>query len=724
MASATLKCILLIDDEESMHRLAHAHLEKAGFRLLDAYDGASGLELALRDPPDLILLDLLMPDMSGEEVFKRLASDDRFVTLRAVPVIMLTGHGTGNAARLSLLESGVSAYLCKPFGLRELSEIVDNVFVIHDIHGRNQQLRAEIEMAHDHLSLMLRTAPVGIFSTEASGFIKAINPPLGRLLGHAETDKLMGRSVLADPELQASILYEGVAQVLASGEAWQKSGLNYFYGDNRLAILNIDCAPLRRADGHIAGVVGVVEDVTTREESASQLRMLHGIGLAMQSAIDLDELLHLILTSLTAGQAMGFSRAMIFFSDAPRTSLQGKMGVGPATAEEAGRIWQALAEENLALDQVLEKYGKRKPAAHDAFNTQVCSQRLPLTASACDFIAAINAMQTYRGRAGAVRCAVCLPFLEALQLSEFLAVPLVARDKLIGLIIADSLYGTRQRTEDKLAGQLEIFARHAAVAIEKADAHKRLEEEKTKHEQAYAELKATHTQLMHAERLATVGKMTAHVAHEIRNPLVTIGGFARSLFNKAQGNESIEKIAGIIAEETLRLEKILANVLDYTRLPKPVLHSVDLNKIIRDVSTLLSEEAQRLNIRLELNLSPLPALRLDSGQINQVLLNLLRNGIQSIGEAGSGAIAMTTSVVANQQICLRVSDNGAGIPPEMLANIFDPFFTTKPQGTGLGLAITRQIITEHGGHIEVTSTPKKGTTFFVYLPINSAGLQN
>lgn len=724
MAPATPKCVLLIDDEESMHRVARAHLEKSGFRLLDAYDGSSGLELALRDPPDLILLDLLMPDMNGEEVFKRLTSDDRFASLRAVPVIMLTGHGAGNAARLSLLESGVYAYLRKPFGLRELSEIIDNVFVIHDIRRRNQQLQAEIEMAHDHLSLMLRTAPVGIFSTDASGFIKAINPPLARLLGQTETGKLTGRRVLDDPELKTSILYEGVSQVLASGEGWQKFGLNYFHGDNRLAILNIDCAPLRRADGRLAGVVGVVDDVTTREENASQLRMLHGIGLAMQSAIDLDELLHLILTSITAGQAMGFSRAMIFLSDAPRSSLQGKMGVGPATAEEAGRIWQALAEENLAFDQFLEKYGKRKPEARDAFNAQVCSQRLPLAARGCDFIAAINAMQTYRGRAGAARCAVCLPFLEALQLHEFLAVPLVARDKLIGLIIADNLYGTRQPTEDKLAGQLEIFARHAAVAIEKADAHQRLEEEKTKHEQAYAALKETHAQLMHAERLATVGKMTAHVAHEIRNPLVTIGGFARSLFNKAQGNESIEKIAGIIAEETLRLEKILANVLDYTRLPKPVLHSVDLNKIVRDLATLLSEEARRLNIRLELDLSPLPALRLDSGQINQVLLNLLRNGIQSIGEAGTGAIAIATKVQANQQVCLQVSDTGAGIPPEMLANIFDPFFTTKPHGTGLGLAIARQIINEHGGYIEVASTPKKGTTFFVYLPISNAGLQD
>lgn len=595
MPSDKPKCILLVDDDKLMHEMAHVHLEKVGYRLVDAYDGPTGIELAKRELPDLILLDYMMPGMDGEEVFRQLTTDEPLRALRTVPVIMLTGRHI-DTTRLSLLERGVSAYLQKPFGLRELSEIIDNVLVVHEIRRRS-------------------------------------------------------------------------------------------------------------------------------ERSDYQLRMLSSIGLAMQSAIDLDELLHLILTSITAGQAMGFSRAMIFLCNEQRSALEGKMGVGPASAEEAGRIWQELAKENLGLEGFLEKYGKRKPGAGDVFDKRVRSQYLTLLAKGCVFVKSINHMQTYRGVPGHETCVDCRGFLDALELTDFVAAPLVARDRLIGLIIADKLYGAGQPILGEVVTQLELFARQAGLAIEKADAYARLENEKAKLERAYAELKETHVQLLHAERLAAVGKMTAHVAHEIRNPLVTIGGFARSLLKKAHGNGEIEKSAGIIAEEALRLEKVLANVLNFTRLPKPVFQMADLNKILRDICALFGEEAQRRKIRLNLQLHELPQLRLDVGQINQAVQNLLRNGMQSFGDADGDraredcSVTIATTLEAAQRVCLKVSDTGAGIPPEVLDNMFDPFFTTKPEGTGLGLPITRQIISEHGGRIEVSSVVGKGTTFSVYLPI-------
>jgi hypothetical protein len=595
MPSAKPKCILLIDDDKFMHEMAHAHLEKAGYRLVDAYDGPTGIELARRELPDLILLDYVMPGIDGEEVFRQLTTDERAPALRTIPVIMLTGRQM-DGTRLSLLERGVSAYLQKPFGLRELSDIIDNVLVVHEIRRRS-------------------------------------------------------------------------------------------------------------------------------EKSDYQLRMLSSIGSAMQSAMDLDELLHLILTSLTAGQALGFSRAMIFLCNEKRTALEGKMGVGPASAEEAGRIWHELAQENLALEEFLEKYGKRKPRANDTFDRRVRAHQLTLLSEKCVFVSSIKRMQTFRGVAGHETCAECRGFLDALGLKEFVAAPLAARSRLIGLIIADKLYGEAQPIREEVVAQLELFARQAALAIEKADAYFRLEQEKAKLEKAYAELKETHVQLLHAERLAAVGKMTAHVAHEIRNPLVTIGGFARSLLKKAHGNGDVEKSAGIIAEEALRLEKILANVLAFTRLPKPVFQMADLNKILRDICALFGEEAQRRRIRLNLQLNDVPLLRLDVGQINQAVQNLLRNGMQSFGDARGGAaperccVTIATGVESGQQVCLKICDTGAGMPPDVLDNIFDPFFTTKPEGTGLGLPITRQIISEHGGRIEVTSAVGKGTSFFVYLPI-------
>ncbi|RIK73023.1 hypothetical protein DCC62_18315 [candidate division KSB1 bacterium] len=127
----------------------------------------------------------------------------------------------------------------------------------------------------------------------------------------------------------------------------------------------------------------------------------------------------------------------------------------------------------------------------------------------------------------------CKKVFRALQLEDFVAVPLIAKDRLKGVIVADNRFSTQTVASD-LISLLELFASQAAQALEKADAYRRLELEKRKLEHAYEQLQTTHDRLVHAERLATIGNMAAHVAHEIRNPLVTIGGFARWICPFAQ----------------------------------------------------------------------------------------------------------------------------------------------------------------------------------------------
>jgi hypothetical protein len=463
------------------------------------------------------------------------------------------------------------------------------------------------------------------------------------------------------------------------------------------------------------GVLGIVEDITESQKHDYQLRMLTTIGLAMQSAINLDELLHLILTGITAGPALGFNRAMIFLIDDTGLYLVGRMGVGPADGEEARRIWQTLSEEHITLENFLEKYGKRRPARDDAFNNRIRAQKLLLTAGDSDFVATIRRKKPYRGLPEQRVCASCQKFFENLELKDFIAVPLVARDRLIGMIIADYLYSRQKIDADALAS-LEIFASQAAHAIEKADANRRLEGDKHKLEEAYKELQTTHDRLVHAERLAAVGNMAGHVAHEIRNPLVAIGGFARSLMRLAKDNESIHNVAQIIAEEVMRLERILANVMLFTKFPKPSFQFADLNATIDEACKLLQSEAEQHNVKLIKTLAPgLPKLLLDPIQINQMLVNLMRNGIQSI--SGHGVVEVSTQFAEPQEVLLVVRDTGSGIPANVLDNLFNPFFTTKPDGTGLGLAICQQIVGDHGGRIGVDSQVGHGTVFSISFPV-------
>ncbi|MDZ7289600.1 MAG: ATP-binding protein [candidate division KSB1 bacterium] len=705
----------MIDDEATIHALARAHLEKAGYRLLSAYDGLSGLELILREQPALVLLDLMMPGMSGEQVFNELAGNPRYASVRDVPVIMLTARDDAEQLKKQLIERGVSAYLHKPFGLRELTNIIDNLFVIHEIRQRNLQLRAEVEATRDYLELILRTAPIGIFSTDSEGKIQHINPLLSQLVGFPQPEAVLNASVFEQERLRETFLRTVVAHVLSNQKPWKTKAFNFRRPDGQLLLLNIHAVPLWHPQQQLNGVLGTVEDVTESQKHDYQLRMLSTIGLALQSAINLDELLHLILTGITAGPALGFNRAMIFLTDDTGLYLNGRMGVGPADGHDAQRIWKALSVENVSLEDFLEKYGKRRPDPANVFNNRVRAQKLLLTAEDMDFVSTIRRKRIYRGLPNHPVCANCQKFFDKLELRDFIAVPLVAKDRLIGMIIADYLY-SQQKIDDDAITALEIFASQAAQAIEKADANRRLEEEKHKLEEAYRELQTTHERLVHVERLATIGNMAGHVAHEIRNPLVAIGGFARSLMRLAKDNESICHVAQIISEEVMRLERILANVVHFTKFPKPSFQLADLNAIVDEAFQLLQGEAEQNNVKLVKTLAPdLPKLLLDSVQINQMLVNLMRNGIQSITK--TGIVEVSTQRIDPHQVMLVVRDTGSGIPANVLENVFNPFFTTKPDGTGLGLAICQQIVNDHGGRIGVESQVGHGTTFSILLPV-------
>ena len=215
--------------------------------------------------------------------------------------------------------------------------------------------------------------------------------------------------------------------------------------------------------------------------------------------------------------------------------------------------------------------------------------------------------------------------------------------------------------------------------------------------------------------------MAAHVAHEIRNPLVTIGGFARQLLKKCDKDSLYYDPANIIAEEVIRLEKILENVLNFTRLPQPNFELANLRDPIMQVCEQLELEFTNQNISLEINLqSNLPEFYFDPKKIKQVLINLLRNSQQSIRKNGVIGIEAYTS---RDEVCIVVSDNGSGIPQDYLDRIFNPFFTTKEHGTGLGLAISQQIVHDHGGVIKVYSELGAGSVFKILLPLKPATVQ-
>jgi PAS domain S-box-containing protein len=225
-------------------------------------------------------------------------------------------------------------------------------------------------------------------------------------------------------------------------------------------------------------------------------------------------------------------------------------------------------------------------------------------------------------------------------------------------------------------------------------------------------------ELLRSERLATLGNMVAHISHEIKNPLITIGGFAAQLSRIEDFPEDARRKLTLIHQEVQRLEKFLADMSTFTRGAPPQKTAGDILVLIREVAELMDSSFKERAMAFHLHAQGrIPSFAFDSGQIRQVLINLFKNALEAMSEGGD----LTVNVeVRDNNLVLKITDTGHGIPPDQVHNLFTPFFTTKPGGTGLGLIICRGLIAQHQGEITIESKVENGTTCTIRLPIVSA----
>ena len=230
-------------------------------------------------------------------------------------------------------------------------------------------------------------------------------------------------------------------------------------------------------------------------------------------------------------------------------------------------------------------------------------------------------------------------------------------------------------------------------------------------------------QLLHADRLATIGQLSAGVAHEINEPLGSILGFSQ-LIQESQPDEVTRRDVEKIIKATLHAREIIRKLMLFSRQMPPRKSRIDVNKIIEEGLFFLENRFSKNAIMLVRRYGPeLPEIVADPGQIHQILVNLAVNSMQAMPDGGTFTIE-TGAIPEGVQI--RVSDTGVGMPEEIRQKIFLPFFTTKDvqEGTGLGLSVVHGIVAAHHGQILVKSTPGEGTTFIISLPIESAGKES
>jgi len=232
-------------------------------------------------------------------------------------------------------------------------------------------------------------------------------------------------------------------------------------------------------------------------------------------------------------------------------------------------------------------------------------------------------------------------------------------------------------------------------------------------------------EMLQAEHLATMGELAAGVAHEIRNPLAGIAGAIEIITKDFPKDHPDREVMEDLRQEVRRIEKVLNDMLAYARPKPPQFGRADLKEIFARTLHLARQQTGARHVEFSVQVPPdLPAFRMDSEQLHQVLLNLVLNGVQAIEGEGKLTIAAKVNATGGpgqaDLVEISVSDTGAGIPPESLERIFRPFFTTKRGGTGLGLSLCRRIIRQHGGALTVESKLGKGSRFIIRLPMREA----
>jgi len=229
-------------------------------------------------------------------------------------------------------------------------------------------------------------------------------------------------------------------------------------------------------------------------------------------------------------------------------------------------------------------------------------------------------------------------------------------------------------------------------------------------------IKSIEEELVRANKLSTIGELAGSIAHEIKNPLITIEGFAKRIQN-TKDSEAIARYSKIIEKEAGRLSEVLSKLLNFSRMDEPKYESVTINDIIHDTVLFMEHHLTRFkNVRLNIiKAEDLPFVKVDRIHIQQILVNLIMNAAQAMPQGGE--IKITTGKEGDY-VFVSITDNGIGIKREIIDKIFEPFFTTKEkgEGTGLGLSLCKRLIEANEGKIEVESEEGKGSTFRVLIP--------
>jgi signal transduction histidine kinase/CheY-like chemotaxis protein len=653
--------ILVVDDEPSVLAACVRTLTRAGY----AVEGVGGSEAALdrltQEVFDLLLTDLRMPGQDGLDLLAEAKELDPHLS-----VVMITGYGTMDDA-LRAIRLGAQGFLLKPFEPDELVEAVQDSLRRRELVRDSLRLQTLLPLLEINealratdgaLSLVQRILEVALRETGASRlWLTMRDSTSGRLSTVASVAGLDGESML----LPASV----PEQVFETGEpVWvEADGCLHSNPAEARRVVALSRPLLMKNQ-----VVGVLN-----AEKARDLPPFSQIGLELlsllsgQLAIAIENVeLHQrqqalrafnedIIQTMTNGLVVVDETAQVTVFNKAAATL-----LGYGAKEVLGKSLRDAIPGVCALSDVIEAtlhHISEAPAAYSPGNGGM-------------------------GQTSSIPSSIIRGSLDEVNVRH--------RDgNLVPLAVSAS---PLCNSDGKVAGVVCLF--------EDLSQAKTLEAERRR-----------------LDRLAALGEMSAVVAHEIRNPIAGIAAGVEYLGKSIPESSPHKEDMAMILGEIERVNRILEDILSVARPFQLKCSSQSLPDIIEEVLHRCQPSIENKSIHVMLRYAPsLPQVQADRERMEQALTNLVLNAVEAMPDAGTLSIHLRTR---GHWLTMTISDTGPGIPPEAQRRIFEPFFTTKTRGTGLGLAIARRVIEEHGGAIDVSSEPDKGTTFAIQLPLST-----
>ena len=566
-----------------------------------------------------------------------------------------------------------------------------------------------------------RSNPIGVFVIDADGRLRHVNQRACEIFGFASPNEAEGKPLSQLEFFFSHPIVTRIARLAAEDQPFKEQ---CFPGTNLRGHFAYYCLSCNRAvndRGEPIGIFGIIEDVSPQVKHQEELKnrvdelsILSQISQEVSSAIDTEEVLKVILTGVTARQGLGFNRAFLFLLNDESRTLTGCLAIGPSDAAEAGRIWSSLEKDDRSLTDILSLYQEESERGNRSLTDRIRDMRIDVNNGSL-FARAMQEKTPIVVEDVTQLDRVTERILDRLGERRVAMTPLVTRDRPIGLLFVDNAITRKEITEHDRQF-LKLIADQTAAAVERSYLYRDLKERAVELERINRKLAEIQNQIIEAEKMSVIGEITSAVAHELRNPLTIIGGFANLMHKNLEPGSPDAEYLNIIISETQRAEAVLTDVLDFSKASRTKDRRLNLNEIVRQAHDMLGIRSGngRCRLRLALCETELPLWGNHDQMLHacyQILLTLVHELPYDISPRVS---TYSLPDMNRLEICCQPPGRQHEKVEQTLMQYFGAGNSTKR----LSLLVAEETLKHHGGNLGVESNPEEGPVLFVQLPLH------